>query len=400
MDEYTLREDLLKGEDSTRQFKRHFNTAEEVSQDLVAFLNAKGGRIYIGVDNDGSIHGLRAKAIDVQGQLVANSATNNVTPPVGVFTENVATSEGVVIVVSVEEGTDKPYQASDGYFYVKRAEGNRKVTNRSELQRMFQAARTVYAEARIVDGSTLADLDRELFAHFYREKYSAEPPGDDDALVQELTACRLMKDHALTVAGLLLFGTRPQHLLPEFVIKAVWFRGTDRAGTDYYDNRRFEGNLATQYEGAMAFLRRWNARIQNGGSFNATASREVPDIVFEELMTNALVHRDYFVQDSVKILIFDDRLEIRSPGRPPNSLTDEQMLRGIRRERNQVINSFAYDLMNYRGLGSGILRALKAWPGLKLIDDIEGEEITWIIRLPASSAPQNSPSVKSNPASG
>ena len=174
MDEYTLREDLLKGEDSTRQFKRHYNNAEEVSQDLVALLNAKGGRIYIGVDNDGSIHGLRAKAIDSQGQLIANAATDHVTPPAGVFTENVMTSEGPVIVVSVEEGADKPYQSSDGFFYVKRAEGNRKVTNRSELQRMFQAARTIYAEARVVDGSTLADLDRELFAHFYRVKYNVE----------------------------------------------------------------------------------------------------------------------------------------------------------------------------------------------------------------------------------
>ena len=347
---------------------------------MVALLNAKGGRVYVGVDDDGSIHGLRDKSIDHQSKLIANAATHHVTPPVGVFTENVATSEGVVIVVSVDEGTDKPYQASDGFFYVKRAEGNRKVSNRSELLRMFQAARTVYAEPRIVEGSSLADLDRELFARFYREKYTAEPPGDDEPLIRELTACRLMNEEALTVAGLLLFGTRPQYLLPEFVIKAVSFRGVDRAGTDYYDNRRFEGNIATQYEQAMAFLRRWNARIQNGGSFNEPGRSEVPDIVFEELVTNALVHRDYFVQDSVKVFIFDDRLEIRSPGRLPNSLTVEQIRRGIHRERNQVIQSFAFDVLNYRGLGSGILRAIKAWPGLSIVEDIEGEEM--VVTIP------------------
>jgi len=380
MDELTLREELLKGEDSTRQFKRHFNKAEEVSQELVALLNAKGGRIYVGVENDGSIYGVRPSALDPQGQLIANAATHHVTPPAGVFTENVATSEGIVIVVSVEEGPDKPYQSSDGFFYVKRVEGNRRVTNRSELQRMFQAAHTVYAEARAVAGSGLADLDRELYARFYSEKYGAVMPSGDDALLQELSASRLANDGSLTLAGLMLFGSRPQLLLPEFVTKAVWFRGVDRGASDYHDNRRFEGNLAAQYEQAMGFLRRWNTRVQNGGSFNTPGDQEVPEIVFEELLTNALVHRDYFIQDSVKVFIFDDRIEIRSPGRLPNSLTVEQVRRGIRRDRNPVIQSFAYDVMNYRGLGSGILRALKAWPQLEIVEDIEGEEVVITVR--------------------
>lgn len=374
MDELTLREELLKGEDSTRQFKRELTSAAAFAAEAVAFLNTMGGKIFVGVEDDGSISGVPRAALDEQSKLIANACTNNVIPPCGVLTENVATSEGLVIVVSVPDGADKPYQTSDGSFYVKKTDGKRRVSNRSELQRMFQTAHAVYAEARPVAGSSVADMDTAAFADFYRKKYGIEPPDDEASLLRELNASRLAKDELLTVAGLLLFGRQPQRLLPEFTVKAVWFVGNDRSSTDYRDSRRFEGNLSALYEQAMAFLRRWNGRVSNGGSFNAPGQAEIPDIVFEELVINALIHRDYFIADSVKLFIFDNRIEIRSPGRLPNSLTDEEMIRGIRRSRNSVIESFAYDVLNYRGLGSGIVRALKAKPDIVFTSDANGEE--------------------------
>lgn len=375
MDELTLREELLKGEDSTRQFKRELTSAAAFAAESVAFLNSGGGRIFVGVEDNGSICGVPSAKLDAQSQLIANACTQNLTPPTGVLTENVMTSEGLVIVVTVPEGADKPYQTSDGSFYVKRGADKRRVTNRSELQRMFQAAHTVYAEARPVAGSSLADLDVPAYAAFYRAKYKKEPPTDDPLLLRTLNNSRLAKGEQLTIAGLLLFGREPQLLLPEFTVKAVWFSGNERSGSTFVDNRRFDGNLAALYEQSMSFLRRWNRRIQNGGSFNAPGSDEIPDIVFEELLTNALIHRDYFIPDSIKLFIFDNRVEIRSPGRLPNSLTMEEMLRGIRRGRNAVIESFADTVLNYRGVGSGVLRVLEAHPGVTFSEDDAGEEI-------------------------
>ena len=100
-----------------------------------------------------------------------------------------------------------------------------------------------------------------------------------------------------------------------------------------------------------------------------------------------MVHRDYFIHDSIKLLIFDDRIEIRSPGRLPNSLTVEAVRRGIRRDRNPVLASFAYDVMNYRGLGSGMLRVLAAIPNLEIQNDVEAEEVTVTIPLAVGQAP-------------
>ncbi|MEQ9406486.1 MAG: putative DNA binding domain-containing protein [Fuerstiella sp.] len=381
MDEISLRQEILKGEDSGRQFKREITEASKLAKEVAAFLNTNGGKIFVGVDDDGTITGLTAQQVGFLNQLVSNVSTQNLQPPVSLLTENVSTSDGTVLVISIAEGVDKPYQTSDGYFWVKRGSDKRRVTSRSELRRMFQASHAVYAETCRVPGATISELDRKAFATFYVAKFDRDIPEDSADLERELTACRLMESGQLTIAGTLLFAEHPERLLPEFSIKAVWFKGIERAGTEFYDNRRFEGSLREQYEKAMAFFSKWNSRIQGDESFNGPAVTEIPAVVFEELLTNALVHRDYFIHDAIKLFIFDDRIEIRSPGRLPNSLTVEQMRRGIRRDRNPILVSFAYDVMQYRGLGSGILRVLKAVPELRIEDDSDAEEVTVTIPL-------------------
>jgi ATP-dependent DNA helicase RecG len=132
----------------------------------------------------------------------------------------------------------------------------------------------------------------------------------------------------------------------------------------------------------MAFFGRWNGRIQQEGEgFNDSGRQEIPDFVFEEIIVNALVHRDYFIADSVKIFIFDNRIEVRSPGTLPNSLTEEEALRGIGRDRNPLLLSLAYQLMNYRGSRSGLKRVKAAVPTVTLVNDVEAAEVTITIPL-------------------
>jgi ATP-dependent DNA helicase RecG len=198
----------------------------------------------------------------------------------------------------------------------------------------------------------------------------------------------------VTVAGLLLFGKRKRMpvLLPEMKIDAVWFKGTERASTEWHDQRRIEGSLAEQFDEGMGFLKRWNGRVQEEGSFNQNGRPEISETVFEELLVNALIHRDYFIKDSIKLFIFDDRIEIRSPGKLPNSLTVAQIRRGVRRSRNVLLASFAPDLLNFRGIGSGIVRALKIWPSISWVNDTESEEVAVTIGLtPAASTSAPTP---------
>ena len=112
--------------------------------------------------------------------------------------------------------------------------------------------------------------------------------------------------------------------------------------------------------------------MQNEQGFNSTGEPEIPKIVFEELIANALIHRDYFVSAPVKVLVFADRIEIISPGHLPNHLTIENIKMGNSNIRNPILASFASKVLPYRGLGSGIKRAIRAYPHIEFIDDQDG----------------------------
>ncbi len=114
-------------------------------------------------------------------------------------------------------------------------------------------------------------------------------------------------------------------------------------------------------------------KVQAGRGVNAPGTPEIPPSVFEELLVNALIHRDYLVSATIRLFIFDDRIEIISPGHLPNNLTVERMRAGISNIRNPILVSYvAKGMLPYRGLGSGIKRALEDWPDITFTDDREG----------------------------
>lgn len=384
MEEFELRSQILLGEDSTRQFKREPSADAKMAGEIVAFANSSGGRIFVGVEKGGDIHGMSGTEAEKVGEDIAKIAWDSVRPPFSILTKAVATSDGIVVVVEIPNGASKPYCDNKGVYWVKNGPDKRRVQSPEELARLFQLGKKLYAENQPVAVSTLEDFDRDHFTRFYEAKYSesAPDPGIDSGVyLRTLENLELVAGNRVTVAGLLLFGKRLPVLLPEMKIDAVWFKGAERSSDEWWDQRIITGTLPEQYDGGMSFLKRWNSRVQGEGSFNQAGRQEVPETVFEELLINALIHRDYFIKDSIKVFIFDDRIEIRSPGKLPNSLTVEQIRRGLRRSRNVLLASFAPDLLNYRGIGSGVLRALKSWPSISWFNDTDGEEVVATIHL-------------------
>ena len=384
MEEFELRSQILLGEDSTRQFKRELSTVAKIAGEIVAFANSGGGRIFVGVEKGGSIHGMSGAEAEKVGEDMAKIAWDSVRPPFSILTKSVATSDGIVVVVEIPDGTSKPYCDNKGVYWVKNGPDKRRVQSPEELARLFQLGEKLYAENQPVAVSTLEDFDRDRFTRFYEAKYSESAPDpsiDSGAYLRTLENLELVVGNRVTVAGLLLFGKRLPVLLPEMKVDTVWFKGSEKSSDEWWDQRIITGTLPEQYDGGMSFLKRWNSRVQGEGSFNQAGRPKVPETVFEELLINALIHRDYFIKDSIKVFIFDDRIEIRSPGKLPNSLTVEQIRRGLRRSRNVLLASFAPELLNYRGIGSGVLRALKIWPSISWFNDTDGEEVAATIPL-------------------
>ena len=379
MDTVRLLNVITQGEDSKHQFKTNVTRSDFLAQEMVAFSNSLGGMILIGVNDDGTLAGLTPDDIGRLNQLVSNAATEHMRPPIAPVTQNISHPEGMVMVVTVPEGISKPYMDKNLHVFVKSGADKRKVTAREELQRMFQSAALVHADEIPVRNSSIADVDQGFFSSFFEREFGESVADQGISCAQLMENMNLMRDGQLNISGALLFANRPQIRLPVYLIKAVAFPGNDIADEHYIDSRDISGKLSDIFREAMSFVLANIRHVQNNQSFNSTGVPEIPRIVFEELIANALIHRDYFISAPVRLLVFADRIEIISPGGLPNNLTVENVMMGNSNIRNPILASFASKVLPYRGLGSGIRRALKAHPDIEFIDDRVGNTFTVII---------------------
>lgn len=335
------------------------------------------------MNDSGEVKGLSTDDIGRLNQMISNVAGNNMRPAINPITENVSHPNGLVMVVTIPEGISKPYMvAQDGNLsiWVKKGADKRRANDREEIQRLFQQAGLVHADETPVAKLGVADLDLPYFERFFEQQFGESLNDVEQPLPQLLANMNLMHDDRLNLAGALLFAKSPEFALPAFVIKAVAYVGNDIEGEEYRDSREIKGKLADVFQQALSFVLANTRSVQGEQGFNSLGQSEVPRIVWEELLANALIHRDYFISAPVRIMVFENRVEIINPGHLPNNLTVANIKAGNSNIRNPIIASFASKLLPYKGLGSGLLRALRAWPDIELIDDRNGNLFKAIVK--------------------
>lgn len=370
------------GETSSVQFKLNVTNAISIAQEMVAFSNAKGGHILIGInDKTGDVVGLSFQDIQRINNLLTTAASEHVKNPIIIETETVEAEPGKrVIVAKIPEGSGKPYKDKDGLIFIKSGSDKRKVTSNEEIMRMLQQSGSMYAEEQKLTHCSYQDIDWNKFKAFYENNYGEELEPEKERKFENL---RLGENGKPTLAGALLFTNNPQKAITGLFITAIWFWGNDIEDNSYRASENIKGTLPEQFVKAKDFTMRALNKIQGPNTFNSLGTLEIPEVVVTELLTNALIHRDYFVKDTIKLFIFDNRIEIISPGKLPNNLTVEQMKKGIRKKRNDILDSLAPTLLEYRGAGSGVLRALKHYPNISFINDVEAEQFKVIIHRPS-----------------
>ncbi len=366
---------ISKGESSKVQFKENIHNEQSIAQEMIAFANTDGGIILIGInDKTWEVSGITREDIQRLNNLLVNAAEQHIKPAIYISTEVVDIDSKNVMVVQVPKGVAIPYKDKDGIIWVKNGANKRKVTSNEEIARLLQSSGYLYAEEKIIEQSTIEDLNIDKLKTFYWEQYNEE--FEKDYVNNVLENLRLGKNGKLNVAGALLFGKNLKKILPQFYITAIWFWGNELEDTSYRSSENIYGTLDELYKKGFDFIVSKLNRIQpKDRGFNSLGELEIPETVFTEILVNALIHRDYFINDSIKIFVFENRIEIISPGSLPNNLTPEQVKRGIRRTRNNIIASFAPSLMEYRGAGSGILRALKVYPQFEIINERADERV-------------------------
>ena len=376
MDTLELLELIEKGEDSQTQFKERFESIDSLAAEICAFSNSNGGNIIVGVSDDGEIIGLDKEEIHKLNEWVSSTCSQKIDPPVNVTTLNIKYLDGIVMVISVPMGPNKFYIANGKDIWVKVGADKRRA-KREEIQRLLQSSGHLYADEIPVENTNLSDFDIDLFKSFYEHRMLETLEELDIPLEKILSNLKLMADGKLTLAGLLAFGKKPQEKKPQFVIKAVSFSGNSPDVNEYKDSRDISGNISKIFEGGRSFLINNIRKIQKDQHFDTTGILEIPLIALEEALINAIVHRNYFISSNIRIFVFDNRVEIISPGALPNTVSVESMKVGIHIERNPIIVSMLKDIENipYRGIGTGVQRILRECENVKItVDFIEEKD--------------------------
>ena len=377
MTEDTFKDLCLCGETTKVQFKESFTSQKEIAKEMIAFANTKGGVILFGVeDKCGKLVGLSYDEIQVISRELGNAANEQVRPTIYIETEVVRVEEKHFLICSVEEGKNKPYKNLNGEIWVKQGADKRRITENSEILALFQDSGSYQPDAAGVNGTTFNDLDRYAIDEYLQKVYATTLDGFGGKAEQVLKNIHILNHHGVpTLAGYLFFGKHPEYNCPTCMVKAVSFFGNDLAGTQYRDSKEILGNMPQLYDKSMAFLKANLHNVQEeGASFNTLGKLEIAEEVLEEVVQNALVHRDLLRPAPIRLFVFDDRVEVISPGALAGGLTEEDIRNGKTYQRNPYMATFATNALYYKGIGSGIVRILAEYPDIRLENDVNGKE--------------------------
>jgi len=371
-----LLELISNGESSGVEFKRDTIENRALAKELVAFANLRGGRVLLGVDDDGSVVGVTRESLE---EWIMTTCRDKIRPELIPYFELIRDVEPGkdVAIVQVDGGWSVHHVWHNNHrtYYIRVGTQSREAST-EELERLFQQCGAFRLEVRGVSGSSMRDFDfRRLQDYFQRIRGQDTPPVDDESAWRSLLVnTELLVDEndttSATVAGLLLFCTNPNRFLPQAGIDAAAYPGEEK---DYAAKERAtirgpmtalfgsEGIVETGIvEQSVEFVRR-NTEVS--AALAGGARREerwlYPEEAVREAIVNALVHRDYLLSGTtVELSIYEDRLEVVSPGRLPNGITPQRMITGCRSARNQLLKDVMRDYGYLEHMGMGVPRKI------------------------------------------
>lgn len=372
-----LLELIANGESSGVEFKRDDVRPEQLAKEIVALANFQGGRLLLGVEDDGAITGLTRA--DTERWIMDVVFGRYVHPMILPFYEEVVVAEDRRVgVITIQSGVTKPYvvRHNDREDIYVRVGTTSRLATREQQARLFASGAMLHPEALAVSGTGLAELSTERLADYlvgYVRDSAA--PSSTAAWEERLTGLGLMSPspdgrHVCSIAGLVLFGRNPRRALPQAGVRWMAFEGETKEYQALDDTtldgplvaltRRSEtgatevvepGLLERVIERMTPFVSKEDAAA--GESLRRERRWHYPVEALREALLNAVVHRDWTRSVEVEVVAYIDRLEITSPGALQNAMTIEKMLAGQRSPRNphlvDIMRDYGY--VDARGMG-------------------------------------------------
>ncbi len=399
-----LLEILGNGENSGVEFKRDNIRSDSLAKEVTALLNLEGGRIFLGVEDDGAVSGLTRTPKEAE-EWVMNACRNNLQPAIIPYWETLRWDDSKVVgVVSLPaDSPDKPYKARIRKAWVTfvRVGTTSREASREEEARLYQSSRLMRYDIKAVAGTDAGSLDRERIENYFKVilRQDSPPSSDDEAWERILMNMDILVEDRgraiATVSGLLLFGQNPNRFLPQAGITATAYPGKEKEYATV-DEEIIRGPLVSLIsekgkaveksviDRAVDFVARnmgASAWLEGG---RRRMKKAFPLEAVRESIVNAVAHRDYTISvTDIEVSLYSDRLEVISPGRLPNTVTVEKMRQGYRAARNELIKEILrdYGYVEHRGMGVRyrIIMAMQEHNGLE--PDLIEEEDRFVVRL-------------------
>ena len=413
-----LLELISNGENSGVEFKRDDIRPEQLAKEVVALANLAGGRILLGVDDDGSIFGITRK--NLCEWVFDTVVSRYIHPALLPYYEEILLDSGKrIAVITVGQECSKPYvvrlkDREDVYIRV----GNvSRLATREQQARLYAFGGLIHAELMPVSGTSFDSLDLSRLENYIRDILNdIELPQKREDWIQRLLGLGFMvenanRDPVSTIAGLVLFGIKPRQFLKQAGVRLMFFQGLDKeyqADLDRVLDLPMVGRLRVTPSGkslveegliekSVELMGPYVSREANGIDENFRREREwfYPQEAIRELLMNALVHRDWTRFTEIEVCGYADRLEILSPGSLPNSMTIEKMKAGQRSARNSLIVEVLrdYGYVDARGMGirTKVLPLMKAAGKEPIFEETEDYMRTVLGRLKGQDQPQHDP---------
>ncbi|MBM4402400.1 MAG: putative DNA binding domain-containing protein [Candidatus Cloacimonetes bacterium] len=347
--------DLIRGgEGQTVEFKEKLSKPTDFAATMVSFANTNDGYILLGVADDKTITGIDW---DIKKEeWVLNVSSNNCTPRIVPLIEAVSINNKTIVVLTILEAPDKPYKANNIY-YIRIGATSRPAKREEEMQ-LMQAGGFLYFEKMPVRNALWEDLNQKKINAYFSNRapylINAKEKEQKEALfnLEFLTNGQGVRP-VPTNAGILCLGSFPQKFITQARITCAHFGGKERTAP-IIDRTLLEGPIDEQIKNGVDFVKK-NMHI--GLVHEGYQKKEIPEHslrAVQEALANAVAHRDYLIYgQEIMLLMFDDRLEVVSPGGLAGKLTRENFDR-VRYSRNPILTRFLHEMKLVERLGRGI----------------------------------------------
>lgn len=345
METEKLNERIRVGEDSRTEFKREDAHNDDLAAAIVSFANGTGGDLILGIDNDRQIVGVSNS--DQLALRLDQVCRQNVDPPcTHALFEKHDLGGRLVGVLHIPRGPQRPYRTNKGVYFIRGLAG-RRIATRQELLEIYQSAGALYPDELAVEDAEERDIDGDYLRRMYPQLAAIS---SDEDLRRTLYNKKILHSNGRqTLGGVLCFAKNPDRFKPYARITAIRHKGNE-IGEDFADHKEFRGRLDRQIAEAQEFVR-GHVGDRPG---EPQPLRTFPFQSVDEAIVNAVAHRDYLAAAQIRLFVFDDRLEIISPGKLLNSVTVATMKEGYHLVRNPFVFSHLAKLGLATDAGRGV----------------------------------------------